>query len=237
MKRRIVGLLTLAASLTPVLSGAGHAWFPRLDLTLTSDYILRGYSQSANDPVLQFGVTARHRSGFVGGLWGSGVEFDRDDRVENPRRLEIRGFAGYVRPVGQSWVINGMVVRYQYPRADPLADASSSEISASVAWRDALSFTLAYSPDVFGSDRSGLLSELSGRVSIAGAIDLSGGIGYADLQLPGVSDYSYGHAGIGRSFGRFSIEAGYYYSDADPIPRWGEVVEGRWVATLSTGFP
>jgi hypothetical protein len=44
------------------------------NITLTSDYIWRGVSQTTGDPALQGGVAYSHENGFYAGVWGSNVD-------------------------------------------------------------------------------------------------------------------------------------------------------------------
>ncbi len=72
---------------------------------------------------------------------------------------------------------------------------------------------------------------------LLGLVDLSGGIGRAELDTPFDASYTYGHLGVGWSHEGLDLELSYYLADSRQIPRWGEVADGRWVLSLSFRFP
>jgi uncharacterized protein (TIGR02001 family) len=85
----------LAAALT--CAGAASAEQPRafVGLTLTSDYILNGLSQTDGGPAIQPSLEVRFPRGFYLGAWLSNVDFGDDtDRIETDLYLGFRGTAG-----------------------------------------------------------------------------------------------------------------------------------------------
>ncbi len=207
----------------------------RAEVTVTSDYVFRGYSRSEGDPALQAGLRYRHRSGFFVDGWASTVGFAYDDMIGDPRRVEVRGSAGYARSVGQSWFWNALVVRYEFPGSDDRIDTSYTEVQVTAQYRELVSTTIAYASSYLGRD-SGLFGEVTAGYPLPFKLDLSVGIGYAELD-PSSANHFYGHAELGRTFGPISVKLGYYDSDGVPIPPWGEVVDGTWVLGITARFP
>ena len=60
------------------------------NVTLATDYILRGLSQTDHQPALQGGFDWEHPFGFYLGVWGSNVHFQ-----DLPASLELDGYGGY----------------------------------------------------------------------------------------------------------------------------------------------
>ncbi len=205
------------------------------EVTVVSDYVFRGYSRSEGDPALQAGLRYQHRSGFFVGGWASTVRFAYDDMMGDPRRVEVRGSAGYARPAGQNWFWNALVVRYEFPGSDDRLDTSYTEVQVSAQYRELVSTTIAYSSSYLGRD-SGLFGDVTAGYPLPFKLDLSVGIGYADLD-PSSANHFYGHVELGRTFGPISLNLGYYDSDGVPIPPWGEVVDGRGVLGITAVFP
>ena len=205
------------------------------EVTVVSDYVFRGYSRSEGDPALQAGLRYQHRSGFFVGGWASTVRFAYDDMMGDPRRVEVRGSAGYARLAGQNWFWNALVVRYEFPGSDDRLDTSYTEVQVSAQYRELVSTTIAYSSSYLGRD-SGLFGEVTAGYPLPFKLDLSVGIGYADLD-PSSANHFYGHVELGRTFGPISLNLGYYDSDGVPIPPWGEVVDGRGVLGITAVFP
>lgn len=83
-----LAMATSAPALAQGLSFSGG-------VTITSDYMSRGVTNSRNRPALQF-YGEVEASGFYAGLWGSTVDFGLDD----PDDLEIDLYAGYRFSVG-----------------------------------------------------------------------------------------------------------------------------------------
>ena len=236
MKIQLMLVLTLAAWGRAQAESDDLSRALQAEVTVASDYVFRGYSRSEGDPALQAGLRYRHRSGFFVGGWASTVRFAFDDAIEDPRRAEVRGSMGCARPVGQNWFWNALVVRYEFPGSDGRIDTSYTEVQLSAQYRELISTTVAYASNYLGHDGSGLFGEVTAGYPLPFNLDLSVGIGYAELDPSSVS-YFYGHAELGRTFGPISVNLGYYDSDGAPIPPWGEVVDGTWVLGLTARFP
>ncbi len=81
---------------------------------LTSEYRLRGISQTDRDPAIQAGITVTHSSGLYVGTWGSNLSGSGSFGGDN---LEIDVLAGYTKAVGPV-TLDGGVVYYVYPGAN-----------------------------------------------------------------------------------------------------------------------
>ena len=127
-------------------------------------------------------------------------------------------------------------MRYEFPGAASSVDTSFSEVQLSVRYRDLVSTTIAYTPDFLQSGSYAYFVELTGSYPLAHGIDLSAGIGVAELEFDAAS-YVYGHVGASRSFGPFTVDLGYYDTDGRTIPPWGYVVDGSWVLGVSIQNP
>ena len=234
MSRR-ASCLMVAAALAAMPAPAAGSWHAAV--SVATDYVFRGFSRSDSDPALQAGLRYQHPSGFGAGVWGSTVGFPADEGAASERRVELHAFAGYSTPLTEDWSLSGFLLRYEYPGASADIDESYSEAELSIAYRGMFQASLAYTPDVLATGFSGLFAEVSGRHALPRLVDLSGGIGRAELDTPFPTSYSYGHLGIGWSRHGFDFALGYYRSDSRPIPRWGSVADGSLVFSLSARFP
>lgn len=94
-------------------------------LGFTSDYMLRGYSQTSESPAIQGGLTYSHDSGAFIGAWGSNVAYyidkpgatTQNDRYVNGA-LEFDITAGYGGKAGDLGYEVGMIA-YNYPGYNP----------------------------------------------------------------------------------------------------------------------
>ena len=203
------------------------------ELAAHSDFIVRGFSRSDSGPALQAGLRFRDRGGFIAGLWGSTVEFAFDDGLRDPRQTELRAYAGYAARLGSGWSLDATVVRYEYPGAEEAVDLAYSEASLAAHFRDLLSVSVAYTPDLFELGPEATYFELTGGYPLPAGLTLSAGIGRAEHADAPVAHYHYGHIVLRRPFRRFLLQAGYYDSDDPVVPRWGEAVDGAWSIGVS----
>lgn len=235
MKPWLVGVLIAAsAGASGPALGAGET---SVGVTAASDYVFRGFSRTRGRPAVQAGVSYRHGSGVVAGLWASSVDLAYVEEATDRRRLELQGFAGYSVSFEPGWSLSALLVRYQYPGGAGSVEVGYTELAVAAYWRELVSVTVAHTDDVFGSGRPALFAELSGRYPVAWSFDLAAGVGRGELDVAGDFDYTYGHLGVGRALGRLELELGYYFSDSQEVPRWGEVADGSWVLAASWRWP
>jgi uncharacterized protein (TIGR02001 family) len=111
------------------------------ELTLASDYVLRGISQSARRAVVQTDLRVDTASGLYGGVFASPVRFasPRDNGIEADL------YAGLSHSVSPDLAWDFGVRRYTYSGLANYVHADYSEFHGSVSYR-ALAFTATYSP-------------------------------------------------------------------------------------------
>ena len=108
---------------TPAITITGSA-------ALTSEYRLRGISQTDRDPAIQAGITVSHSSGFYVGTWGSNLSGAGTFGGDN---MELDVLAGYTKAVG-GVTLDGGLIYYVYPGANtPAAHFDYIELYGSVA--------------------------------------------------------------------------------------------------------
>lgn len=111
---------------------APHDWAISYNFAVTSDYVFRGFSQSAEDPAVQAGVDVTYKLFYIG-AWGSTIDFGGDENVEID-------FYGGIKPVWGPLTFDLGVIYYYYPGASSGADLDFFELKAGVSgspWRDA----------------------------------------------------------------------------------------------------
>jgi uncharacterized protein (TIGR02001 family) len=140
------------------------------NVTLTSDYVWRGISQTQNNGAIQGGIDYAHESGFYAGAWGSNVDFDND------ASLELDLYAGYSRELSDGITIDVGVLKYAYPDTSDL-NFTEGYVSVSAA-----GFTLGHhSSGSLWADESTSYTYLSYETEIGG-IGLSASIGQYDIK-------------------------------------------------------
>ena len=80
-------------------------------LTLTSDYLFRGISQTDEGMALQGGLTLADDSGFYLATWGSNITFGQGS-------MELDLLAGWTGKLSEEWTTDVGIMQYRYPNGD-----------------------------------------------------------------------------------------------------------------------
>ena len=114
-------------------------------LTLTSDYLFRGISQTDEGMALQGGLTLTDDSGFYLATWGSNITFGQGS-------MELDILAGWTGKLSEEWTTDVGIMQYRYPNGDNDTDQFNFvELYSKFIYKD-LTLGLAYSGDYFGTD-------------------------------------------------------------------------------------
>ncbi len=107
-------LLLLSAALVAPLAQAEITG----NVTLTSDYRVKGISQSGENPAIQGMLEYGHESGLFAGVFASSVDFfEAGDPWDNDESIEIDLYAGYFSVLGDHLSYDATLFRYFYPGA------------------------------------------------------------------------------------------------------------------------
>ena len=87
------------------------------NVSLTSDYVWRGSSQTREKPAVQAGVKYAHDSGFYASAWGSNVKFKPDNNASSEFDIAL----GWSGKLAEDWALDAYYLRYQYPDLPPVA--------------------------------------------------------------------------------------------------------------------
>jgi uncharacterized protein (TIGR02001 family) len=222
-----LGLLTVAGA---AQAGVSSTW------TATNDYDFRGNSQTAKDPALQASLDYAHDSGWYVGGWASNVDFG----ISEPD-YEVDVYTGYTFGAEGGPLFDVGAVYYAYPQEGDF-DYLEAYGSVAIDWFKA---KLWYSPDFGGDSTSGDTAAwyIEGNATIPLPADFSVLLhaGYStgdywdDIYTDDLIDYS---AGVGYTFGKFSLALKYVDTDSDVTVETDAFNnEGRVVFTVATTFP
>ena len=224
-------------------------------VTLTTDYIYRGISQTNNDPAIQGSFDISHESGVYAGIWASNVDLDDPDasgplggnnNIELDLYVGIAGETSY----GLGWDIGWL--RYQYPHASGL---NFNEIYGGLNYSPLeamdLGFTYYYGihtenhePGQYydvSVDLRPFYALSDGSPVIAFIKDLNLGVHYGyydndrDFFAPPTGatsdpDYSDWKVGVSKSIGAFNFEVAYTDTDLNGAT---SIDDGRALFTVS----
>lgn len=177
-------------------------------LGLTSDYVLRGLSQTRGKPAVQADIHWTHDSRWTLGAWGSTIDLNRGPGPT----LELNFYGGLVQPFADDWIARLVATHYVYPNDTPGRRWDYDELAASLSFRDRLIATVTWSPNVsaFGggryvTDRKAMAYELTAHVPWRQAWTFSAGAGYYDVSNLFYRGYRYWSVGTSYAQERWQV--------------------------------
>lgn len=243
-------LLLLAAMTLAMPARAGEAEEPAPDdwvpgefsgnVTLISDYVFRGVSQTRESFALQAGIDWSHETGIYAGTWGSSVSFGDASFLEQDFYVGFANeFAGFSYDLA--------AIFFYYPKENDFNywefafntgyDFGAAAVSAGVLW----------SPDYFGTLDSGWYFSTGVNVPIPVdipygfdlAVDATAGFTTVNEDIFG-TDEEYWDWSVGLQVGMpkgFSLDLRYHDTDVDDVGSSVEdLADERFVAGLTFSF-
>jgi len=198
------------------------------NVSLATDYVFRGFSQTNEDPAISGGFDYGFEGGFYLGIWGSNVNFGDNTSTE------IDLYGGYAFDVSESVSLDFGYIYFVYPgETDSL---NYSEFVASVSFSD-FSFGVVYSPDYFGSDSDAFVLNADYSFSLGGnwGLDLHAGYTTTDevsVVTDGIDDYVDYSVALTTSGAGVDFALTFFGTDVDDV----DAADDRLVFSISKAF-
>ena len=223
------------------------------NVSLTSDYVFRGVSQSNQQPALQGGVEYAAESGAYIGTWGSSISWLSDlstSAAPISSSLELDVYGGYRGKFSEAVSYDVGALYYWYPGDFPSGfnSADTLEVYAgiTVAASDKLSLGAKYSyaaTDLFGyvdSDGSGYL-DLSANLTVGKGVTINTHAGKQWIEGNDAFEYTDWKLGVTKAFDNgFSVGAAWTDTDADDAlytnPFGHRIADGTFALTVTKAF-
>jgi uncharacterized protein (TIGR02001 family) len=205
-------------------------------VTLASDYVFRGFSQTSGAPALQAGLDWSSPSRLVVGAWTSSVDFVDDGAPPDGADVEVDVYLTHGWKIGERLSLDTTLIRYIYPGTLPGVDYDYNELVLALHPGDIATVTIVYANDAFASGEPALLCELAASYPLSRGPELSTRLGYYDLERAFGAGYAYYGLGLAWTFGSFTLDARYEGTDGAGRRLWGENADGRLVLQLSAHF-
>lgn len=216
----MVGMLVLAGASFGAHAGTSGS------ITLTSDYVFRGVTQTDKDPSLQGGVEYAADSGVYVGTWGSNISWLSDASTTLApisSSLELDVYGGYRGSFSDAVSYDMGALYYWYPGDYPAgfnrADTLELYAGVTVAASEKVSLGAKYSyaaTDLFGytnSDGSGYL-DLTANIALADNWSIGAHAGKQWIEGNSAFQYSDWKLGVTKSY-ESGFAVGLAYSDTD----------------------
>ncbi|MGH8032354.1 MAG: TorF family putative porin [Luteimonas sp.] len=199
--------------------GSAHAGTVTGNLTVTSDYLFRGITQTGEDPALQGTIEYAADSGLYIGGFGSSISWLSDADPDISSSVEFDVYGGYRGALGDSGVKYDLgAIYYAYPGDFPSGfnSADTTELYAGLSY-GLFSAKYFYSvSDLFGiADSNGSSAlEVAGNWEFVPTWTLNGAAGKQWVENLGSADYGYWRVGVTKAFADgFSVAAAYNDED------------------------
>lgn len=192
--KKIASAIVLAGLMgAPVLAVAGDSPHTLTgNVSLTSDYLFRGISQTGGDAAIQGGLDYTHASGIYVGTWASNVGWIEDYQGYKSGNIEIDLYGGYRGALGPVSYDVGLI-GYFYPGDENgVTEGDTTEMYVGLGWKwFTLKYSYALSDAVFGFGKP------------TGAFDADGS-SYLDIS----ASFPVGETGLtlGAHWGTFNFE-------------------------------
>lgn len=220
--RHTLRTVSLAVALGAGFAGTASAQEAEFsgNVTLTTDYVWRGISQSNEDFAVQGGFDVAIGSFYVG-TWASSIDFE-DGSDAN---VELDFYGGYAGELESGLGYDVGVVAYLYPDADA-EDYDFVEIYGGLA------YTFASGPDVAGyiyvdPDNQNYYAEASAGYAFTDAFYVGGAVGQYTFD-EGEDYLNYSLGGTYSAAG-FDFDLRFWATDIDDV----DVAEERVVFSIS----
>jgi uncharacterized protein (TIGR02001 family) len=212
MSARLLGAAVAAGALLAGGTARAEGAFSG-SVTLTSDYVFRGISQSDGAAAIQ-GSLDYSNGIFYAGLWGSSVNFGAVGPTDLAS-MELDAYVGVKPTTGPvNWDLG--VIGYFYPNSTDLVgefDYYEGKVAASISPADGFTLGAAvfYSPDFFAETGDAYYVELNGSYAFSDAFSVSAAYGNQDVDL--IGDYDTWSVGAKYAYAGFTF--GLTYSDSE----------------------
>lgn len=223
MNKLVIGALILPSAMASVSAqaepAAAVAGPLTGNMTVASQYVFRGLSQTNGKPAIQGGLDYVHANGLYVGTWFSNISWFTDQNAgvknapvslaspgaagapytagaSNAARLEWDFYGGYKNTFATDWTYDVGIIRYEYPgRFDDLGayrQPNTTEVYGAIGYKWlTLKYSKAISTYTFGVNES----KGAGYLDLSAAVPL-GESGYNLLAHVGRQNYP-GNANVG----------------------------------------
>ena len=213
-------------------------------LTLTTDYVSRGLTNSDEHPAIQGLVQYTHKTGLLVGAFASSVDFNDDDNATS----EVDLWGGYAW-TWRGFRFSGEALFYLYPGVgDNMSDDyDTQELVGSISYTSGETYLAArlwYSQDYFFSSGDSYYWEVAASIPLISHFAVELHAGHQDVELNdrlGIPDYNDWLLGISATYQ--GLKAGVYYTDTDidrdecfPGTTGRHWCDARVFASLTYGF-
>ena len=177
------------------------------NVTLATDYVYRGVTQTSGEAAVQGGFDILADNGLYAGIWGSNIAFDGS--------VEIDYFVGFSNEVFEGFGYDVGVLHYDYPNQPAGSlDSDFEEIYFNFTYK-AFTFGAAYSNDFFDETEIGVYSY--GEYELSLPSDISLVFHYGAQKIDKAITYDEFSISLSKEIADISFSLAYYDTDENGI--------------------
>ncbi len=233
MRRKgLAAIALLGMSASP----AGHAE-PYASITLATDYLFRGVSQTLSGAALQGELGLEDDRGWYGCLWASNVRFVDGAAPDDGARVELNVGGGREFDLTERLSAGLGVTAYVFPGTVPGVDYDYVEWHGTLTLDGRHEANFGFSPDVFGSGEPGRYYAIATRAELPLRLALSVRLGRYDLDNAFGASYGFTEAAVSKLQGDFDWRLAWVSTHGDADALFPESTIGdRLVLALGISF-
>lgn len=178
---------------------------------LTSDYVLRGISQTQGDATPQLGAKLTLDSGVYVAAWGSRVDYGPALGTD----AEVDLSAGWNRTFGERLNLDVNLTRYFYPGTREPAYLDYNEVIATLTLDQRWWTMLAWSDDVFATGQRGVYVEVGAKFPLGDAFRFETIAGHYDLDDAYAASYHRAQLSAIYTVGKVDLRASGHWTGGD----------------------
>lgn len=203
-------LVTLTAT-AAALTGSGFAGAQEIsgNVTLTTDYVFRGVTQTDHNAAIQGGLDFE-LDGFYAGTWASNVDFG------DGTTMELDAYAGFTSSAG-GFDFDWGAIYYAYPGSpDDAGEQDFFEFYGGVSREFegfGLSAKLSYSPDFYLETGQAWYAEIGAEVPLGDVFAVSAHAGASRFSDDPTADYEDYGVGVSAHFADLDWHLGWHFTE------------------------
>jgi uncharacterized protein (TIGR02001 family) len=234
---RVLGGLVLQIAVAPPAFSQAADWGG--SVSVATDYVYRGISQTRGQSALQGGLQVTTAGGWSASIWGSTVDFTSGAGDDYEIDLQL----ARTWTLSPDWAGRLGLTHYAYPEGASL-DYDYDELTGSLSYQGRVTASVSWSPNSsrwgdghYVHDREAFAYELTLLQPLGMYWSVYAGAGYYDLDDLFGTGYAYWNAGLAFTWAKVQVDVMHVGSDDTAKELFGYEAGGdRWTAALSWHF-